>query len=173
MIALIFSRKIFLPLLVLLIFAAAGCSSSQKVEVSILEQSLPANSLDTPVEIYWSTRSIEAWLKLPGNPEKAPDLGAIRINDTHSLWENVEASKAHGKVADMEVSGSIHLNHPREWLLLDLGAKARELGAHAVVVNSLQVSGLTGQASRDDTEALFKGGATVKVWVYGQAFRYE
>jgi hypothetical protein len=168
----IFSYAVALIALGLLL-AVAGCSSSSKVEIPILTQTLPANSPDTPVDLYWSTKSLEAWLQLAANPEKGPDLAGAHINDTHVLWENVEADRAHSKVADLIVSGQINLKHPREWLLLDLGKQARNLGAHGAVVNSLRLSGLTGQPRRDDTEALWTGGTTIKVWVYAQAVRYE
>ncbi|MBU8869499.1 MAG: hypothetical protein KOO60_01375 [Gemmatimonadales bacterium] len=125
------------------------------------------------MDIYWSTRSLEAWLKLPGNPEKAPDLAQAQIVDTHWLWENLQTSREHGKVADLVVMGTISKKHPREWLLLELGNKARSLGAHTVVINSLQVVGLVGQAHRDDEEALITKGLNVSVRVYAQTFRFE
>ena len=168
------SPKFLLLLIALLVLTvASGCSSGSKVKVPILVQSLPANSPDTPVDLYWTPRSIEEWLQLPGNPEKAPDLDQARIVDSHTLWEIHKTSRKSSKVADLEVSGQIHLKHPREWLLLDLGTEARRLGAHGVVINSLRVAGLSGHASRDDNEALWTGGLTVKVWVYAQAVVYD
>ena len=165
--------KILLPIAALLILAAAGCSSSAKVEVPILTQSLPANSLDEPVELYWTPRSFEEWLQLPGNPEKAPDLDPVNIRDTHGLWENFEGLRKHSKVADLEASGQISVKHPREWLLLDLGTTARSLGADGVVINSLKVTSLVGQPDMRSNETLFATGQVIKVWVYAQAFRYE
>ena len=173
MIACTRSRNSRLLLLALLVLPVAGCSSGAKVEVPILVQSLPANSPDTPVDIYWTPRSFEEWLQLPGNPAKAPDLNQVRIIDSHALWENVKTSRKHSKVADLEVSGQINLKHPREGLLLDLGTTVRNLGAHGVVVNSLRVAGLTDQAGAGGNEALWSGGVTYKVWVYAQAVAYE
>ena len=167
------SRRILPVVAVCLLAAAAGCTSSQKVEIPILTQQLPANAPDAPVDVYWTPGSLEGWLRLPANPEKAPDLAAAHIVDTHGLWENLEATHPHSKVADLEVSGQIHLKHPREWLLMDLAEAARGLGADGVVINSHRVAGLSGHASRDDNEALWKGGLTVKVWLYAQAVRYE
>lgn len=168
-----FARAL-LPLIALAsLVAAAGCSSSAKVEIPLLFQSLPPNGPDSQVDLYWTPNSLEAWLPLPGNPEKEPDLAGVHIHDTHTLWENVEADRAHSKVADLVVSGQINRKHPREWLLLDLGKQARSLGANGAVITSLRVSGLTGQRRRDDEEALWSDGMTIKVWVYAQAIRYE
>ncbi len=170
-------RSISLSALLLLaafwVLATGGCSSSQKIEIPILYQSLPANSAETPVDIYWSSRSLEGWLKLPGNPKKEPDLTTVNVIDTHGLWENFQASRKHEKVADVVVSGHVNKGHPREWLLLELGQQVRGLGAHGVVVNSLRVADLTGQARRGGPDATFVGSESVKVWIYAQAVQYK
>lgn len=163
----------FLVLFAPLCVVVAGCTSSAKVEVPILAQELPPLPAGTRVDLYWTPRSYEQWLQLPADPQKAPDLAAARINDTHVLWENRGAEAPHSKVADLEVSGQINRKHPREWLLLDLGKRARELGANGVVINSLDATTLSGFAQPEGGDALRAGDMTLKVWIYAQAVRYD
>lgn len=167
------ARALAVALPILLLSGLAGCSGGAKVTVPIKAMDLPALSADAPVDIYWSQKSVEDWLKLAGNPEKAPDLQAARLRDTHKLWENRDTGLEGAKVADLEIVGNISGKHPREWLLLDLGRSVRELGADAVVVNSIRVATPTGHQMRDDSDAMWSDGISVKVWLYAQALHYE
>lgn len=156
----------------ILLAGLAGCGGD-KVIVPIRTLDLPARAADAPVDVYWSQKSVENWFKLATDEKKAPDLEAEHLNDTHKLWENRDAGLSGAKVADLEASGNISPKHPREWLLVDLAARARELGADAIIINSVRVATPTGHVMRDTNDAMWSDGISVKVWLYAQALHYQ
>ncbi len=162
-----------LPCALIMIILLTGCAGGPKVEVPILVEELPALAADAPIDVYWSQKSLEDWLQLAANPKKGPDLDALRVLDTHALWENRKEGLEGGKVADLVGGEQISTRHPREFLLMELATKARELGADALIVTSLRVQGLSGNRMRDDYDALWSAGTVMKVWVYAQAIHYE